>query len=38
MGATIRPLLMFQGAAAEAMRFYMSLFPGGEIVAIAVTD
>ena len=25
----IRPILMFQGNAEEAMTFYVSLFPGG---------
>jgi predicted 3-demethylubiquinone-9 3-methyltransferase (glyoxalase superfamily) len=31
MAASIRPLLMFQGAAAEAMTFYLSLFPDGAV-------
>jgi predicted 3-demethylubiquinone-9 3-methyltransferase (glyoxalase superfamily) len=30
----IRPFLMFQGKAEEAMSFYVSLFPGGRIVDI----
>jgi predicted 3-demethylubiquinone-9 3-methyltransferase (glyoxalase superfamily) len=34
MATTIRPMLMFQGAAEAAMRFYVSLFPDGEIVAL----
>ena len=33
MGAKVRPFLMFQGKVAEeAMNFYVSLFPGGEIL------
>jgi predicted 3-demethylubiquinone-9 3-methyltransferase (glyoxalase superfamily) len=36
MSTTARPFLMFQGGKAEeAMRFYVSLFPGGEIVAMS---
>src|SRR4051812_26822400 len=36
MSATARPFLMFQGVQAEeAMRFYVSLFPDGEILEIA---
>lgn len=35
MGATAKPFLMFQGNAEEAMNFYMSLFPGSEIINIA---
>ncbi len=34
MGTKIRPFLMFQGNAEEAMNFYVSLFPGGEIIDI----
>ncbi|QFU18137.1 VOC family protein [Microvirga thermotolerans] len=30
---TVRPFLMFEGAAAEAMDFYLSLFPDGKIVS-----
>lgn len=32
MPTTIRPFLMFTGQAEEAMSFYLSLFPGSEIV------
>ncbi|HEY8207581.1 MAG TPA: VOC family protein [Myxococcaceae bacterium] len=36
MGATAKPFLMFQGKVAEeAMRFYVSLFPDGEILEIS---
>jgi predicted 3-demethylubiquinone-9 3-methyltransferase (glyoxalase superfamily) len=31
---TVRPFLMFQGNAEEAINFYVSLFPGGEILSI----
>jgi predicted 3-demethylubiquinone-9 3-methyltransferase (glyoxalase superfamily) len=31
MKTTIRPFLMFEGKAEEAIRFYVSLFPGAEI-------
>lgn len=31
MGARIRPFLMFEGKAEEAMNFYVSLFPGSAI-------
>ncbi|WP_119461371.1 VOC family protein [Rhodospirillaceae bacterium SYSU D60014] len=34
VGTKIRPFLMFQGNAEEAMNFYVSLFPGGEIIDI----
>jgi predicted 3-demethylubiquinone-9 3-methyltransferase (glyoxalase superfamily) len=34
LGTTIRPFLMFDGKAEEAMNFYVSLFPGSEIVDI----
>jgi len=30
----VRPFLMFQGKAEEAMKFYVSLFPGSEILDI----
>lgn len=32
VGTTIRPFLMFEGKAEEAMKFYVSLFPGSEII------
>ena len=32
MPTTVRPFLMFEGKAEEAMRFYVSLFSGGEIL------
>ena len=35
MAKTVRPFLMFEGRAEEAMRFYVSLVPGGEITSIA---
>jgi hypothetical protein len=31
--AKIRPLLMFQGTAEQAMNFYVSLFPGGTLTS-----
>ena len=31
MPSTVRPFLMFQGKAEEAMTFYVSLFPGAKI-------
>jgi predicted 3-demethylubiquinone-9 3-methyltransferase (glyoxalase superfamily) len=34
MASAITPFLMFEGAAEEAMRFYVSLFGDGEITAI----
>jgi predicted 3-demethylubiquinone-9 3-methyltransferase (glyoxalase superfamily) len=34
MPATIRPFLMFQGNAEEAMNFYIGLFPGGQVIDI----
>lgn len=34
MQTEVRPFLMFQGNAEEAIRFYVSLFPGGEIIGI----
>ncbi|MBO6633518.1 VOC family protein [Parvibaculum sp.] len=33
-GTTIRPFLMFEGKAEEAMNLYVSLFPGSRIDAI----
>jgi predicted 3-demethylubiquinone-9 3-methyltransferase (glyoxalase superfamily) len=35
MSTKVRPFLMFEGKAEEAMRFYVSLFPGGEITHIS---
>lgn len=35
MAKSVRPLLLFQGQAEEAMRFYTSLIPGSEILEIA---
>jgi predicted 3-demethylubiquinone-9 3-methyltransferase (glyoxalase superfamily) len=34
MGAKIRPFLMFQGNAEEAMNFYVSLFPDGKVLDV----
>ena len=34
MSTTVRPFLMFQGKAEEAMNFYVSLFDDGKIVEI----
>ena len=34
MNATVKPFLMFEGRAEEAMTFYVSLFPGGEVVQV----
>lgn len=34
MSATVRPFLMFEGRAEEAMRLYVSLVPGSEILRI----
>jgi predicted 3-demethylubiquinone-9 3-methyltransferase (glyoxalase superfamily) len=31
---TIRPFLMFEGKAEEAMNFYISLFPGAKVIDI----
>jgi predicted 3-demethylubiquinone-9 3-methyltransferase (glyoxalase superfamily) len=31
---TIRPFLMFEGQAEAAMNFYVSLFPGAEVLDI----
>ncbi len=35
MNATVRPFLMFEGNAEEAMTFYVSLFPDGEVSHVA---
>lgn len=35
MPTSIRPFLMFAGRAEEALKFYVSLFPGGEVIEIA---
>ena len=35
MATTVRPFLMFEGRAEEAMNFYVSLIPGSEITSIA---
>jgi predicted 3-demethylubiquinone-9 3-methyltransferase (glyoxalase superfamily) len=34
MGVTVRPFLMFEGSAEEAMNLYVSLFPGGEVLDV----
>lgn len=34
MAKQVTPFLMFEGRAEEAMDFYLSLFPGGEVVSI----
>jgi predicted 3-demethylubiquinone-9 3-methyltransferase (glyoxalase superfamily) len=34
MEPTVRPFLMFTGRAEEAMRFYVSLFPGAQITRL----
>lgn len=34
MSLKVRPFLMFEGKAEEAIRFYVSLFPGGEVTDI----
>jgi predicted 3-demethylubiquinone-9 3-methyltransferase (glyoxalase superfamily) len=34
MARTVTPFLMFEGRAEEAMTFYVSLFPGSELVSI----
>ncbi|MDR3721789.1 MAG: VOC family protein [Candidatus Acidoferrales bacterium] len=36
--AKIQPFLMFQGNAEEAMNFYVSLFPGAEVLGIVRYD
>jgi predicted 3-demethylubiquinone-9 3-methyltransferase (glyoxalase superfamily) len=33
-GSNIQPFLMFEGKAEEAMNFYVSLFPGAEVLGI----
>jgi predicted 3-demethylubiquinone-9 3-methyltransferase (glyoxalase superfamily) len=35
VATTVRPFLMFEGRAEEAMSFYVSLIPGSEITSIA---
>lgn len=35
MAKSVRPFLMFEGDAEAAMNFYVSLFPGAEIVSIS---
>jgi predicted 3-demethylubiquinone-9 3-methyltransferase (glyoxalase superfamily) len=35
MVTQVRPFLMFEGKAEEAMRFYVSLIPGSEIVEVS---
>ena len=35
MSDRVLPFLMFDGHAEEAMRFYVSLFPGAEVIEIA---
>jgi predicted 3-demethylubiquinone-9 3-methyltransferase (glyoxalase superfamily) len=35
MATSVRPFLMFEGRAEEAMNFYVSLIPGSEITSIA---
>jgi predicted 3-demethylubiquinone-9 3-methyltransferase (glyoxalase superfamily) len=34
MATSVRPFLMFEGRAEEAMKFYVSLFPNGKIVDV----
>jgi predicted 3-demethylubiquinone-9 3-methyltransferase (glyoxalase superfamily) len=34
MGAKIKPFLMFEGRAEEAMNFYVSLFPDAEVLHV----
>lgn len=34
MAMSVRPFLMFEGKAEEAMRFHVSLIPGSEILEI----
>jgi len=34
MALSLKPFLMFEGKAEEAMRFYVSLFPSGEVIDI----
>jgi predicted 3-demethylubiquinone-9 3-methyltransferase (glyoxalase superfamily) len=35
MDPKVKPFLMFEGKAEEAMNFYVSLFPGGEVLDVA---
>lgn len=35
MDSKVKPFLMFEGKAEEAMNFYVSLFPGGEVLDVA---
>jgi predicted 3-demethylubiquinone-9 3-methyltransferase (glyoxalase superfamily) len=35
MNATVRPFLMFEGKAEQAMNFYVSLFPDGKITDVS---
>ncbi len=35
MDSKVKPFLMFEGKAEEAMSFYVSLFPGGEVIDVA---
>lgn len=35
MATTVRPFLMFEGRAEEAMNFYVSLIPGSKITSVA---
>ena len=35
MDPKVKPFLMFEGKAEEAMSFYVSLFPGGEVIDVA---
>jgi predicted 3-demethylubiquinone-9 3-methyltransferase (glyoxalase superfamily) len=34
VGTRVQPFLMFQGKAEEAVNFYLSLFPGSEVIDI----
>ncbi len=34
MANSVKPFLMFEGRAEEAMTFYVSLFPDGEVVSV----
>lgn len=34
MDSKVQPFLMFHGKAEEAMNFYVSLFPGGEVLEV----
>ena len=35
MGTQVTPFLMFEGKAEEAMNFYVSLFPGAQVLEVA---